>query len=189
MLAAMSSTLVFRLTILLLLVAVGSGCSGISALDATGDAQTAGAPGLSQGEQAAVRSQVSRAVDAGRWKIAWNQEVEAGADRAALERIALGALHDDSRHAEDMLTALRERWGALSSDGRAQVSGWVVEATAEGRWRRALGLELLSADDPPAFTRAWALYQGAPVELAPELLDDIQGAREDYAEDHAKEGD
>lgn len=185
MLAGMSSTLVFRHTILLLLAAVGAGCSGISALDTAPD----GSSGLSQGEQAAVRSQVSRAVDAGRWKIAWNQEVEAGADRAALERIALGALRDDSRHAEDMLKALRERWGALSAEGRARVNGWVVEAKAEGRWRRALGLELLSADDPPAFTRAWALYQGAPVELAPELLDDIKGAREDYAEEHDEKGD
>lgn len=180
----MRRTLVLRLTILIPLVAVGSGCSGISALDGAGDGAGDAAPALSPPEQQAVRTQVSRAVEAGRWKIAWNQEVEAGADREALERIALAALQADSRHAGDMLAALRERWGPLSGAGRARVTGWVSEAKADGRWRRALSLELLSADDPPAFARAWALYQGAPVEFAPDLLDDIKGARADFAEEN-----
>ena len=55
-----------------------------------------------------IVGQVERAVEARRWKIAWNAEIEAGADRAALERIALDALQDRSRHAGDMFASLRK---------------------------------------------------------------------------------
>lgn len=114
-----------------------------------------------------------------RWKVAWNQEIEAGADRAQLQEIALAALADRSRHAGDMLAALHQRFGALPAAGRARVDGLVREAKSEGHWSRALDIELLSADDAPAFSQAWALYQDAPVERAPDLLEAIQEARAD----------
>ena len=163
-----------------LLLLLGA-CSGIEAIDAGSSG-----PSLSGSEQQTVRGQVDKAVAAGRWKVAWNQEIEAGADRERLEKIAVGALGDRSRHAGDMLTALRERWGNLSPDGRRQVESWVAEARSEGRWSRAMDLELLAADDPPTFQRAWALYQAAPPEFAPDLLDEIKDARADLSED---EGD
>ena len=61
-----------------------------------------------------------------------------------------------------------------------------LEARSEGRWSRAMDLELRAADDPPTFQRAWALYQAAPPEFAPDLLDEIKDARADLSED---EGD
>jgi hypothetical protein len=156
-------------------------CSGISSLDG-GD----GGSSLSASEQDAVRGQVTKAVEARRWKVAWNQEIEAGADRERLEEIAVSALGDRSRHAADMLTALRERHGALSQRGRSRISAWVSKAQSEGRWARAVELELSSADDPPTFSRAWVVYQQAPPELAPDLLSSIKEERAELADDEAK---
>ena len=167
-----------RLWLTLLVVgAAGWGAAGCAGIGELGEAGSS--PTLSPSEQSAVRGQVSQAISARRWKVAWNQEIEAGADRTRLQDIALQALADRSRHAGDMLAALRERYGALSAAARAQVDNLVSRAKEEGRWTRAMELELLSADDPPSFSRAWALYQGAPVELAPGLLEAIQEARED----------
>ena len=152
-------------------------CSGIEGIDAGSSG-----PSLSASETSAVRGQVDRAVAARRWKVAWNQEIAAGADRERLEAIAVAALGDRSSHAGDMLRALRARWGDLGATGRGQVDQWVSQAQADGRWSRALTLELLAADDPPTFTRAWAVYQAAPPEFAPDLLDDIQDARSEHEE-------
>lgn len=163
-------------------------CSGIEGLDGpTGGG--GGPPALNSTETASVRGQVDKAVAARRWKVAWNQEIEAGADRERLEAIAVGALGDRSRHAEDMLDALRARHGALSPTGRAQVDSWAQEAQAEGHWLRAVTLELQSADDPPAYVRAWAVYRAAPVEIAPDLLEAITDAREAHMESSAAPGE
>jgi len=184
MLACMGRAGIHWISLAVIAVAACPACSGISGLDAAPGADSA----LSAGEQSAVRRQVAQAVEAKRWKIAWNQEIEAGADREALEEIALSALRDDSRHAEDMLDALRGRWGALREPGRARVTTWVSEARAAGLWSRAMTLELLSADDPPTYARAWALYRDAPVELAPDLLEDIKDARKDALDEKAGDG-
>lgn len=157
---------------LLWLVLLVSGCSGIGELGGSDSS-----PRLSPSEQTAVRGQVSAAMAAKRWKVAWNQEIEAGAEQAHLQEIALAALADRSRHAGDMLTALRERFGTLPAGGRTQVEELVAQARTAGRWAWALELELLSADDPPTFSRAWALYRAAPVDRAPGLLEAIQEAR------------
>ncbi len=162
------------LTLIQALIA-GSACSGISGLDEP-------AAELSTSERATVREQVDAAVEAKTYRAAWDQEVTAGADRTRLERVALAALENHSRHAPDMFEALREKWGALQPAAREQVSTWTAAAQQREEWGRALELELITADDPPAFTRAFAVYKAAPPLFAPDLLEEIQDARADHEE-------
>ncbi|MDJ0521288.1 MAG: hypothetical protein QNJ90_04365 [Planctomycetota bacterium] len=156
------------------LLLLAPGCTDLAALDSEADG-----PALAPSEQDAVREQGDKALADGRFKTAWNHEVAAGADRARLERIALAALEAQSGQAEDMFVALREKHGALSNGARSRVDGMVDAARQRGSWSRALELELMTADDPPTFTRAWAVYRGAPVERAPSLLETLQEAKAD----------
>ena len=156
------------------------GCSGIRSLDGPG-----ASPAPS--EQEAIRHQVDLALGEGRYKTAWNQEIEAGAERVRLEAIALAALADSSAHAADMFVALRKKWGSLSAPVRKRVDQLIAEAKSAAKWTRALKLELDTADDPPAFQRAWALYASAPVDWAPTLLEELQDAQAD-ANEQAKDG-
>lgn len=175
MLAPMSHQGCFHGALLLLFgAALGActlgACSGISSLEGPG-----ASPAPS--EQEAIRHQVERALGEGRYKTAWNQEIEAGADRARLETIALSALAENSAHAADMFTALREKWGQLSAPGRKRVDELIAAAKSADKWIRALSLELDTADDPPAYLRAWSLYAAAPVARAPALLEGLQAAQ------------
>lgn len=144
--------------------------------------------GLAPGEQAQVRSKVDQALEgAGRvdWTAAWNQEVQAGADPERLSRIALGALRADATDAADMYAALVRKWGPLAGPHRAEVTALVQSALGRGDWSRALEIELLTADDAPTYSRAWALYEQAPLAEGPGLLQEIHDARTR----HEKESD
>ena len=169
-----------RIAVVLLCPLLVAACSDLAALD--GDGAT---PALSGSEQAAVRTQVDKALAGQRFKTAWNQEVAAGADRARLEAVALAALEAHSGHAADMFAALRTRHGALSSGARGRVDGLVAQAQDAASWSRALELELLTADDAPEYTRAWAVYRAAPPERAAALLQTIQDAKEEAAKQAA----
>jgi len=144
--------------------------------------------GPAPSEQDAIRHQVAQAVAAGRYKAAWNQEIEAGAERARLEAVALAALAHDSGQAEAMFAALRAKWGNLGPSSRARVEALVAEAKGLGKWTQALRLELKTADDPPAYKLAWALYASAPVDRASALLGDIKDAQADAKEAAAEAG-
>ena len=170
-----------------LLFLVASACTDLAALDGGGTA-----PPLAGAEQEAVREQVEKALAEKRFKTAWNQEVAAGADRARLEAIALAALEAQSGHADDMFVALRAKHETLSNGARARVDALVTTARQEGSWSRALELELMTADDPGDFARAWSVYRAAPTGVAPGLLEAIQEAKADAAEKAAaadQEGD
>ncbi len=160
---------------LLLLTLLLAGCSGVDGLSAD-------APRLSDAERESVQVQVEKALEQKRFNLAWNQEVKAGADRGRLERIALEALRARSGHAEDMFSALREKHGALSADSRKAVTLQREAAQREGRWSRALEIEMLTADDPPAYSAAWSVYRDAPPDVAPDLLTTITDARSDHEE-------
>ncbi len=170
----------FRLTILFTLV-VFAACSGVTSLDEEHNA-------LNARERTLVRSQADKALEAGEWSEAWDQEVHAGGDRARLESIALAALKDDSGSAESMFAELRRKWGPLSGGSRAALDTLVVDAVAERDWKRAMEIEITSADDPPkagddaervTFSKAWALFGEAPPNKASDLREMIQDARDD----------
>lgn len=164
-----------RLASVLLVAALLAGCSGVDDL-------SGGRPKLTDSERDDVRVQVEKALQRKRFNLAWNQEVQAGADRARLETIALGALRARSRHAGDMFAALRERHGGLSEDARAAVGLQTAAAVAAGRWHRAVAIELMTAEDPPAYRGAWAVYRDAPPDRAPALLEAITDAKQAHAE-------
>jgi len=128
-------------------------------------------------EAEAVRTQAEKALAEQRFKTAWNTEVEAGADRARLEHVALEALAAQSAHTEDMFAALRVKHGALSTAARDRVSRLVAEARAQQHWGRALAIEVTTADDPPTYARAWALYRQAPADRAAGLLASLRAAK------------
>jgi len=172
MLAAMA----YRSFALLVLVLLLGACSSLSSLE---DGSGGDVAPLAASEAEAVRAQSEKALAEQRFKTAWNHEVAAGADRARLERIALGALAARSAHADDMFVALRKKHGALSSGAREGVRRLVSEARAREDWRRALAIELLTADDPPAYTGGWALYREAPADRATALLETLQAAKTD----------
>ena len=60
---------------------------------------------------------------------------------------------------------------------RSRVEGLVARARESSAWSRALEVELMTADDPPEFTRAWAVYRAAPLERAPALLETLKEAK------------
>jgi hypothetical protein len=161
--------------VLVLLAALGAACSG---LDPIGDKR----PALPPDERGAVRAQVDRAIEQGVFNAAWNQEIAAGADRQRLERIATSALRARSRHAPSMFDLLRDRWGALGPDARAEVDAIVQEARDTGAWLRAAQAEIAAADDPPEYGKAWEVYRAAPAQIAPGLLEEVTDAREERAE-------
>lgn len=154
---------------LTLLLAVG--CSSVASLDTRG-------PDFTDAERSSVRGQVDKALAEGRYNVAWNQEVTAGGDRDRLEQIALAAQEARSGHAPGMFEALRERHGALQAEARRTVSARAEAAQRAGLWMRAVQIELTTADDPPAYTQAWAVYRAAPPDQAPEVLKAITDAKQ-----------
>jgi hypothetical protein len=134
---------------------------------------------LSASEQARVARQVDSALEERKWDAAWNQAVEAGAERARLEDVALRALADDDGVAGDMFEALVAKWGGLTTPARERVSVLVGDAIARRDWERAVELELLTAEDAPAYAAAWGVYDQAPAGEAEPVLAAIVEARAD----------
>lgn len=151
-------------------------CSGVSGLDEEPMA-------LSSVEKARVDGQVSKALEARRWTAAWNQAVDGGASRERFESIAVSALADDDGDAADMLEALRAKWGGLTPAARGRVDELVQEELRRRDWERAVEIELLAADDAPAYEAAWALYEDAPPHKAHDLLQAIDEARREREEE------
>ena len=134
---------------------------------------------LSTTEKARVNTQVDKALAGNDWDAAWNQTVDAGADRSRLEAVALAALADKDGAAPDMFEALVEKWGALTPPARGQVAALVEASVAENDWDRAVELELLTAEDAPTYAAAWVVYDRAPPSKAEAVLAAIVEARSD----------
>jgi len=159
-------------------------CNSVTGLDAEHSP-------LNTQERALVRTQSVKAIEAKEWSDAWDQEVHAGAERARLEDIALGALKDDSGSAESMFEELLRKWGPLSAPSRAAVDTLVIDAVAKRDWSRAMEIEIVAADDPPkagdpaervTYSKAWELFRAAPPNKASDLREMIQDARDDARE-------
>jgi hypothetical protein len=164
-----------RLAVLPLALLV-AGCSKVTALDGASRGT------LSDTERQDVRRQSDQARAKREWGAAWEQEVEAGQDRARLEAIALDAIADDSGSGRDMLVEIRTKWGGLSEGSRARAASLVATAEKERRWSDAVQIALDTAADPPTFAAAWEVYRRAPADEAPDVLKEIQDARKEWSE-------
>jgi hypothetical protein len=155
----------------LLIVPLGAGCStSIRAVDAPRMT-------LAPDEREAVSTQAETARKAGEWSDAWNQAVEAGGDRERLEAIAVDALLDDDDDGDDMLAEVRRVWGGFGPAAEQRIDAAIEEAITRGRWSRAIGLAIRTADDAPKYERAWDVYRRAPADEAGDLLEDLREAR------------
>ncbi|MHC5011680.1 MAG: hypothetical protein ACYTG6_12160 [Planctomycetota bacterium] len=132
---------------------------------------------LSPDEAALVEEQVARAREAEEWTAAWNQAVDAGTDRSGLEAIALDALEADDGAAEDMLDALRRKWGGLTPAGRERVTALSRRAMGKKDYERAASIEVFAAEDAPAYAAAWRIYRETPPGDAEAVLEVIRSAR------------
>lgn len=148
-----------------------SGCAGVEPLRTGDEASLAG-------HAEDIRAKADEAKAKGRYADAWNLEAQAGTDRARLESIALAALAADSGPYDDMLAALRVRFGGLSDPGRARVEEVAAGQEAAGRFEDAAATHLAAADDAPAYARAWDVYRRAPVDDALAILRAIERAIE-----------
>jgi hypothetical protein len=119
-------------------------------------------------------------------EVAWDQEIEAGADRGRLEEITLAAMAEDSGPYEDMVAQLKKKWGGLSEGAQAKATALANQAEGKGDVARAADVLILTANDAPEYRAAWDLYGRAPVKKAGDVLDKIQKARKAWDEDHAK---
>ena len=162
-------------------------CSGVTELSGSGGAG-AGAPAksLPGDEAAALRKKADEAFAKKAWADAWNLEAEAGTDRARLERIAVAALEADSGPYEKMFAQLRSKFGGITPEARARATAIVVKDEGEHRWKDAAKVEIDTAEDPPAYTRAFAVYDRTPPGDALGVLALLQSARADDAEAKAK---
>ena len=161
---------------------LAAGCSGVTELS------TRTRP-LSGGETQAVRTKSDEMVAAKKFADAWDQEVQAGADRGRLEAIALASLEADTGPYEDMVEELRKKHGGLTPAGQAKVKRVAEAAEGKGDWKRACDVLLVTADDAPDYKAAWDLYAratGQNLKHAPDVLERIQKARTAYDEAHAK---
>jgi hypothetical protein len=136
---------------------------------------------LSAAERGAVEAQVQKARAEGEWTLAWNQSVDMGASREALEDVALGALAADERAAADMFEALFAKWGGLTPPARQRVDDLVRRAVEAGDPVRAAAIEIAAAEDAPAYQGAWRVYGAAPATSAPDVLERIRDARKKHA--------
>jgi hypothetical protein len=141
---------------------------------------------LSPEEGAAVMERVEQGIEQGSFVSAWNQAVDVGAGRETFERIALAALEERDAAAEEMLRAVRDKWGGLTPEGRQRVDRLSAEALRDGTVQRAVQIEILAADDAPAFSGAWRLYREVPQNRAPSVLEAIRDARKEHAEREAE---
>jgi hypothetical protein len=154
------------------------GCTRVSSLDSE-------PMELTSQERSAVQAQVDRSREAKEWKDAWNQEVQAGADLARLEAIAVETAADGDSDAKEMFRELHAKGWTLSPAGRARLQAAVAQAQEKGDWDDAAEILILSADDPPKYAEAWALYEKAPPSDAEDVLEEIRKAREAHARDLA----
>jgi hypothetical protein len=165
--------------LLVLIALAATACSRVAALDTR-------PMDLSEPERAAVREQADRSRGEKEWKDAWNQEVEAGADRARLETIALEAAADSDGDAKDMFAELRRRWGGLSETAQDGLARVLQKAEAEKDYGLAVEVLILAADDAPTYAGAWDLYRRAPPDEAVDILGEIRLAREAHAREAAE---
>ncbi len=152
-------------------------CTGVASLDRPTRA-------LEGEEPSVVRRRSDEALQAKEWSLAWNMEVQAGADRARLETIALAALDADSGDAADMIDALRAKHGGLTDAGKARVKEVAAKHEAAGEWKAAAQTWITAADDAPKYSAAWDVYARTPVKQALGVLDRIQKARSDWDAAH-----
>src|SRR5437763_10736188 len=112
------------------------GCSGVA------DLEEARRP-LAPDETEVVRKKADEALAAREWKIAWEQEAEAGADRTRLEAIFLASLAAESGPYDDMHKKLVATFGGLSPDGMARAMRLANDAEGQGHWKRAAEVLIL----------------------------------------------
>ncbi len=132
---------------------------------------------LSEAERASVAAQVDRAVADERWKEAWNQGVDGGLDRPSLEEVALAALAAKESQGEDMVEKLVEEYGALSVEAQAKADAVAEGHEKAGKWKWAARVLIATAADAPVYRKAWLLYERAPPNRAPDVLEVILEAR------------
>ena len=164
------------------LLALAAGCSGVRELSSPSRP-------LSASESQTVRAKSDELKAQKKWTDAWDQEVQAGADRGRLEGIALASLEADDGPFEDMLEQLRKKFGGLTDGGKAKVREIATAAEGKSDWKRAADVWIATADDAPEYKAAFDLYAratGTNVKYAPDVLKRIQNAREAYDEAHAK---
>jgi hypothetical protein len=138
---------------------------------------------------AALRRKADEALTEAKYADAWNLEAQAGSDRARLEAIAVASLDADNGPYEDMMKALRGKFGGLSADARSRVSAVTKKFEADRKWTDAAEVEIVTADDAPAYQGAWGVYTRTPVKDALDVYQRIEKARkalEDDAADAAK---
>ncbi len=151
---------------------------------------------LQPSERGDVEAQARKAMAKGAFVDAWNQAAEADLDRSLLEEIAIGAagrpveaasdgtaggvggLFGSSGAARSMFEALAKRYGGLSKEGRASLDAWTAKLEHDSEWVRAAEVQMMAADDAPAFRAAWDVYRRAPPDEAPAVLEAIGKARE-----------
>jgi hypothetical protein len=153
-----------------------AGCTGVADLD---EARRPLAPE----ETSIVRKKSDEALAARDWKAAWEQEAEAGGDRARLEGIFVASLVADSGPYEDMHKKLVAKFGSLTPDTMARAVRLANEAEGKGEWKRAADVLILVSEDPPKYRLAWELYARVDTKAAPDVLHRIQDARAAWEED------
>jgi hypothetical protein len=141
---------------------------------------------LMAGEPAQVRKKSEEALRQKEWVLSWNHEVAAGADRSALEEIALQALDDEDGDAEEMFAQLRKKFGGVTEGAAARVKSMTEKAVDLGDWDRAAEIQILAADDAPTYRGAWDVYAVTPAAKAMPILEKIQKARADWQEAQAR---
>jgi hypothetical protein len=152
-----------------------AGCSGVA------DITTARRP-LAPEEQAIVHRKADEALAARDWKAAWEQEVEAGADRGRLESIFLASLVADAGPYEDMHAKLVAKFGSLTPEAMARAVRLANDAEGRGEWKRGVDVLILVSEDAPRYRPAWELYSRVPTKDAPDVLHRIQDARKEWEE-------
>ena len=166
----------------LLSLALFTACSGVRELS--------GSPrSLSGTESQAVRRKSDELRAQKKWAEAWDQEVEAGGDRARLEAITIASLDADEGPFEEMLAQLRKKFGGLTDGGKASATEIATRAEGKNDWKRAADVLLATAEDAPDYKAAFDLYAratGTNVKHAPAILEKIQAARAAYDEAAAK---
>jgi hypothetical protein len=143
-------------------------------------------PRLAGEEQGLTRKKVDEALRAKQWKNAWNLEAAAGTDQKRLEEIALAALEDDDGDAEEMFAQLRKKFGGYSEALKAGIRELTQKAIDLLDYKRAVDIQLVSADDAPKYEGAWDVFQRTPAKEALGILERINDARQDHEEKQAK---
>ena len=163
---------------LLLLALVLGACTSVKTLDTP-------ARGFQPDAKARVAKRIQDAIDDKEWTAAWNMAVDMGATRAKFEDIAARAVIDDAAAEQDMVEALRARYGTLGPGFLTPVRAHVDHLIAVKKdLERAVEIELLTANDAPRYERAWAIYDHVPADDAPDVLEMIADARAEAEESH-----